>query len=554
MVRTVAVRKMYSPRAIFMIKNTPVTLCLGLLLTVSPAVSQVWNPNLANGRYKNPVIFADYSDPDVVRVGEDFYMTSSSFGFVPALPILHSRDLVNWTIINHAITKFPDSDFDVPQHGNGVWAPALRYHNGEFWIYYGDPDRGIYMVKTRNIRGSWDPPVLVKAGKGLIDPAPLWDDDGRAYLVHAFARSRSGIKHRLHVAPMSPDGTRLLDEGRLVYMDSVKHPTMEGPKFYKRDGYYYIFAPAGGVATGWQTILRSRNVYGPYEDKIVLAQGSTAINGPHQGGYVETPNGEPWFVHFQDRGPYGRIVHLQPVEWKDGWPVMGRDADGDGKGEPVLEFRKPGVGRTYPVAVPQTTDEFNGARLGPQWQWTANPRDAWYSLTASKGALRLRAQKLPAGVANLWTVPNLLLQKFPAPDFQVTTRVAFDGKTPGEKSGLLIMGLDYAYLAVQRTKDGVELVQAHAGNADKGTREEQAKPVLLTNQPVHLRVTIRNPQKHEARGQFSYSLDGKTFRNIGEPFMAREGKWVGATVGLFAVAPEAAGQTGHADFDYFRIQ
>ncbi|HEU0078368.1 MAG TPA: family 43 glycosylhydrolase, partial [Longimicrobiaceae bacterium] len=340
-----------------------------------------WSPHLDGGRYRNPVVFADYSDPDVVRVGDDYYMTASSFGSFPALPILHSRDLVGWTLVNHAIPRFPDPAFDAPQHGNGVWAPSIRHHDGWFWIFYGDPDRGIYMVKTRDVRGAWEPPVLVKAAKGWIDPAPLWDDDGSAYLVHAFARSRSGIKHVLHVARMSPDGTRLLDEGRLVFGDSVRHPTMEGPKLYKRDGWYYVFAPAGGVPTGWQTVLRSRNVYGPYEDRIVLAQGSTPVNGPHQGGWVRTQTGEDWFLHFQDRGAYGRIVHLQPMAWKDGWPVMGVDADGDGTGEPVAEFRRPDVGREYPPAVPQTTDEFAGAHPGLQWQWNANPRPEWYSLS-----------------------------------------------------------------------------------------------------------------------------------------------------------------------------
>src|SRR5688500_2023169 len=279
-----------------MTKPLRIAVLIALAACASPAAGQAWSPDAGDGRYRNPIIFADYSDPDVIRVGGDFYMTSSSFGSLPALPILHSKDLVHWTIINHAIPRFPDAAFDAPQHGNGVWAPSLRYHDGWFWIFYGDPDRGIYRVRTRDIRGAWEPPVLVHAARGWIDPAPLWDDGGNAYLVHAFARSRSGIKHVLHVNRMTPDGTRLLDEGTQVFMDSIAHPTMEGPKFYKRNGWYYIFAPAGGVPTEWQTVLRSRHVYGPYEDRIVLAQGSTAINGPHQGGWVETPGGEDWFI------------------------------------------------------------------------------------------------------------------------------------------------------------------------------------------------------------------------------------------------------------------
>jgi beta-xylosidase len=525
---------------------------IALLAPPAPLAAQAWSPDAGGGRYRNPIVFADYSDPDVVRVGDDFYMTSSSFNAVPALPILHSKDLVHWTLINHAVQRFPDAAFDVPQHGNGVWAPSIRHHDGWFWIFYGDPDRGIYRVRTRDVRGRWEPPVLVKEAKGWIDPAPLWDDDGNAYLVHAFARSRSGIKHVLHVNRMSPDGTRLLDNGTQVFLDSVAHPTMEGPKLYKRNGFYYIFAPAGGVPTGWQTVLRSRNIYGPYEDRIVLAQGSTPINGPHQGGWVETESGEGWFVHFQDREAYGRIVHLQPVAWKDDWPVMGIDADGDGKGEPVAEFRMPNVGRAYPPVVPQTSDEFGAETLGLQWQWAANWGDAWFSLGERPGWLRLRAQAVPDSAVNLWRVPNLLLQMLPAPTFEATTRVSFAGRAPGERAGLVVMGMDYAYLALHRTADGVELVQARAANAHQGGRESEIRIPLRSND-LHLRVTVENTAGHEAWCRFWYSADGRRWEPVGERFKAREGRWIGAKVGLFATAPAGSGATGHADFEFFRI-
>ncbi len=242
----------------------------------------------SNGTYTNPIIDADYSDPDVIRVGDDFYLTASSFNCIPGLPILHSKDLVNWKIIAHALQEQrPLDEFDRPQHGNGVWAPAIRYHNNEFYIFYGDPDFGIYMVKARNAAGPWSKPLLIRKARGWIDPAPFWDDDGNAYLVHAWANSRSGIKSILTINRMSPDGTKLLDEGKMVFDGRVHHPTIEGPKLYKRNGYYYIFAPAGGVATGWQTVLRSKNIYGPYEDRIVMDRGTTLINGPHQGGWVE---------------------------------------------------------------------------------------------------------------------------------------------------------------------------------------------------------------------------------------------------------------------------
>ncbi|HRV56343.1 MAG TPA: glycoside hydrolase 43 family protein, partial [Mangrovimonas sp.] len=278
-----------------------IILCLIELSVTWAQTSQVWVADQGDGTYKNPVLYADYSDPDVVRVGDDFYMTASSFTAVPGLPILHSKDLVNWELINHAVQEIvPIPVFNVPQHGNGIWAPSIRYHHDEFYIYWGDPDFGIYMVKTKNPYGDWEKPVLVMEGKGLIDPCPFWDEDGKAYLVHAYAGSRASVKSILVINKMNPEGTKVLDKGKVVFDGHDAHPTVEGPKFYKRSGYYYIFAPAGGVATGWQLVLRSKNIYGPYEEKVVLEQGSTNINGPHQGAWLDSPNGEDWFVHFQD--------------------------------------------------------------------------------------------------------------------------------------------------------------------------------------------------------------------------------------------------------------
>lgn len=287
--------------------------------------SQVWISDQGNGVYKNPVLYADYSDPDVIRTGDDFYMTASSFNCVPGLPVLHSKDLVNWKIINYALSDLymegvePAGFFDKVQHGKGVWAPCIRYHKGEYMVYWGDPDFGIYVVKTKDILGRWDKPVLVLPGKGRIDPSPLFDDDGKVYLTHAWAGSRAGFNSVMTVCEMNEDGTKVIGEESLIFdgNDGVNH-TVEGGKFYKKDGYYYLLAPTGGVAMGWQIALRSKNIYGPYEVKRVLDRGNTSINGPHQGGLVETQTGESWFIHFQDKGPYGRIIHLQPVTWKDG--------------------------------------------------------------------------------------------------------------------------------------------------------------------------------------------------------------------------------------------
>jgi beta-xylosidase len=260
---------------------------------VQPYVSNVWVSDLGNGNYKNPVLYADYSDPDVCRAGDDYYMTASNFNCIPGLQILHSKDLVNWTLIGAAIPKLiPEDVFEKPQHGNGVWAPSIRYHDGEFYIYYGDPDYGIYMTKTRNPAGEWEPLTLVKAGKGWIDACPFWDEDGQACLVHAFAGSRAGIKSVLAITRLTPDGKQAVGASKIIYDGHDIDETIEGPKLYKRKGYYYILAPAGGVATGWQVALRSKSLFGPYERKMVMAQGNTPINGPHQGAWVDTTTGE----------------------------------------------------------------------------------------------------------------------------------------------------------------------------------------------------------------------------------------------------------------------
>lgn len=515
-------------------------------------LSKVWVADQGDGTYKNPILYADYSDPDVCRVGDDYYMTSSSFNAVPGLQILHSKDLVNWKLIGYALDKnIPSEHFASPQHGNGVWAPSIRHHNGEFYIYWGDPDFGIYMVKTKNPAGPWEPPVLVMEGKGLIDSCPLWDEDGNAYLVHAYAGSRAGIKSVLAVNKMNPEGTKVLDEGVIVFDGHENHPTVEGPKFYKRNGYYYIFAPAGGVATGWQLVLRSKDIYGPYEEKIVMDQGNTSINGPHQGGWVDTQTGEDWFIHFQDVEAYGRIVHLQPVKWVNDWPVIGEDKDKDGKGQPVMSYKKPNVGKSYPVATPAESDEFSTNQLGLQWQWHANPKATWAFPMASTGKLRLYTDQVPENFKNYWDVPNLLLQKFPAETFTVTTKLSFtpNEKLQNERTGLIVMGEDYAYISLVSKKDGLYLAYTTVDDAHKGTPEKEQLLGKLKGSEVYFRVAVDKG----AKCQFSYSEDGKNFKPAGNTFTAVPGRWIGAKVGIFATRQDKINDAGYADYDWFRI-
>ena len=525
--------------------------------------SEVWVSDEGNGMYRNPVLHADYSDPDVCVVGEDYFLTASSFNCTPGLPILHSKDLVNWKIVNYALKKVePVEYYNEARHGKGVWAPSIRFHEGMYYIYWGDPDFGIFMVKTRDPYGEWDKPVLVKAGKGMIDPCPLWDDDGRVYLAHAWAGSRAKFNSVLTVCELNKEGTKVISDPVLVFdgNDGVNH-TIEGAKFYKRNGFYYLFAPAGGVVSGWQLVMRSKNVYGPYEPRIVMAQGKTDINGPHQGGWVDTPAGESWFLHFQDKGAYGRVLHLNPMKWVNDWPVIGVDRDGDGCGDPVSRYRKPKTDKTYPIETPVESDEFDTRKLGLQWEWHANYQDV-FGFTTNMGYVRIYGHELSPHFKNFWEVPNLLMQKFPAEEFTATAKLKVSAKDDGQLSGLIVMGWDYSWIGVEKQGEKFLLKQAICKDAEQGNLEQVSTLAVLEpskkfeaglfpnfERKIYIRVRVGK----EAYCRFSYSLDGKKFTEAGTLFKARQGKWIGAKVGMFSVTPHGK-ERGWVDVDWFHVE
>ncbi|MBR1688692.1 MAG: glycoside hydrolase 43 family protein [Prevotella sp.] len=525
--------------------------------TVAPYRSAVWSPDNGDGTYTNPVINADYSDPDVCvgESGEDYYLTASSFQCIPGLPVLHSKDLVNWEIVSYALRELKPTDvFNQPAHGKGVWAPSIRYHNGEYYIYWGDPDYGVYMVKTKDPAGEWEKPVCVIAGQGMIDTTPLWDDDGRCYLVNGWANSRAQFASVLTVRELSADGTRAIGQPVIVFDgNGTENRTCEGPKFYKRDGWYWIMCPAGGVPTGFQLAMRSRSPYGPYESKVVLAQGKTRINGPHQGGWVHTKYGEDWFLHFQDKECYGRVVHLQPVDWSSGWPIMGNN------GEPVTRYRKPRSSSNV-IVNPVESDEFEAFSLGKQWQWHAN-YDQTFGMPTAFGTYRVYTHKLSQDFVNFWEVPNLLLQKTPADRFVVTTKLRLTAKAESQQGGLIMMGLDYSALIVKRVGSSFQLLQVSCKSADRGNRQEETLIATLAptaedtidykpgiHEDICLRMSVNN-----GKVKFAYSQDGRSFRSCGEVFTMREGKWIGAKFGFVAVEPAGKSDRGWIDADWIRI-
>ena len=519
--------------------------------------SEVWSPDNGDGTYTNPVINADYSDPDVCvgASGDDYYMTASSFQCIPGLPILHSRDLVNWEIVNYALSELePKEVFDKPNHGAGVWAPSIRYHNGEYYIYWGDPDYGVMMVKAKDPAGQWSKPLCVIPGQGLIDTTPLWDDDGRCYLVNGWANSRSKFASVLCVRELNAEGTAPIGLPVIVFDgNGTENRTCEGPKFYKRDGYYWILCPAGGVPTGFQLAMRSKSPYGPYEHKVVLQQGKTNINGPHQGGWVHTKYGEDWFLHFQDKEAYGRVCHLNPVDWSTGWPVMGK------KGEPVTTHKKPQSPSTT-IVNPVESDEFSAPRLGLQWQWHANYQQT-FGMPTAFGTMRIYTHKLSKEWKNFWEVPNLLLQKTPADEFTATTKLRLTSKADGQMGGLIMMGLDYSALLLKRVGDEFQLLQATCQAADKGKPQRETLIVTLKptakdainyrpgiHEDIYLRLKVKDSKLH-----FSYSLNGKKYTDCGEEFKMREGKWIGAKFGFIAVETDEKADRGWVEADWIRI-
>lgn len=481
--------------------------------------------DLGDGTFANPVLNADYSDPDVIRVGNKYYMTCSEFHYMGML-ILESDDMVNWHIISRVYDSIDLPGYsDMTKYASGTWAPALRYHDGKFWIFVCTPDEGLFMTTASNPTGPWEPLHLVKGIEKWEDPCPFWDDDGTAYL----GRSRHGagpiILHR-----MSPDGRELLDDGVEVY----RGPVAEGTKIFKRDGYYYMSIPEGGVSKGWQTVLRSKNIYGPYESRRVLERGSTEINGPHQGALVDTPDGEWWFYHFQSAGPRGRVLHLQPVVWRDGFPEIGTDYDGNGVGEPMKVCRKPSTGVSGKPYTPQSSDEFSGMRPGIQWQFNHNPDSAYISV--SDGWLNITPMKSP----RLRTARNQLVQKIMGYRSSASTKVDFSRLPDGGRCGIVSIGKRHIGAGVENLGGKRSLYMEIDSIVERHDLPENCDT-------VYLRLDIDT----EANvNQYHVSIDGEHFMPLGSPFETEAHDWKGNHIGLYCYTTGAT--DGKASFDYFR--
>jgi beta-xylosidase len=522
---------------------------LAMVLAAIGSVDAAAPSGTAAPTFANPVLFADYSDPDVIRSGRDYYLVASSFHLSPGLPVLRSRDLVHWTIVGHVVSRLlfaPQYDLPGPfkmtdakpmptegaRYGGGPWAPSLRKHAGRFYVYWPTPDEGVFMATARRPEGPWSAPVKVIDQPGLEDPCPFWDDDGTAWLIHGKVGAGPLVLHR-----MSPDGTRVLDAGVIVAQDRARLPVLEGPKLYKRHGWYYIFAPIGGVGAGPQAVGRARDIRGPYEWRDVMAPGGPlALKGPHQGGWVETPSGQGWFLHFNAAGAYGRIVYLEPVRWRDDWPVIGEAAPGETTGRPVAGGAYPDTGSPPTHDRLQDSDEFSSPKLGVQWEWIHNPDDRAWSLRERPGFLRLRAGR----AEHLVTARNTLTQVLQGPLPSYTARIDISALADGQRAGLTLFGAQPSWIGVVRDHDRT---RATLGSAGVET------PLAAVQGPwIEFRAAVHS----DRTVSYSYSIDdGASFVPAGAPIpLPSYAWWKGARPGFFTFNTQAA--AGRIDIDWFR--
>jgi beta-xylosidase len=494
-----------------------------------------------DGTYANPILPGDFSDPDVIRVGIDYYLITSTFQYSPGMAIMGSKDLVNWRYIGHCIPDLtqigPELNWNrMNRYNRGVYAGALRWHDGKFWVFTTTMDEGVFMTTATNPAGLWGPLVKLSGGagwndKGWDDPCPLWDDDGQAYLVI----SKPGDKWWTHLFKMSADG-RSIDPASDSVVDDYRGS--EGNKIYKINGLYYVFHnQIDGPNNRTGVFMRAKTLRGPWEKKLFLyGDGPKHEREPNQGGLVQTPGGSWWFITQQGQGGCfdGRPSSLLPVKWEDGWPVVDKPTE---KSTMVWRHRKPVDG--FPVAFPQSSDEFSSSELGPQWEWNFQPRADRWSLTERPGFLRLKAFP-PTQKGNFFKAGNTLTQRVIGYEGgEVTAKIDPSGMADGQVAGLVLFWKEYAILgAVQR--GGVRRVELNVNGvlADG--------PVLP---PDGSALWLRAEISDQAACTFVYSLDGRSFTPIGGSFPLGWNNYRGSRVGLCCYNDDA--EAGVLDVDWF---
>ena len=511
-----------------------------------------------DGTYRNPILNADYPDVDIEQLGDTYYMIASSMHYAPGMALLESKDLVNWTLIGHVFEKLtwhPDYNWDKMKGAAfGVWAGDLAHHDGQWFCYFIDARHGLYVSSAPDIRGPWSEAHCMLERSHWTDPAAYWDEEEhQAYLVCNYGKDAEDADregNQVRVFKMSWDGLSLEDEGRPVYYGQGA----EAAKIYEFNSEYYLFLAEWINQDRKQLVLRGPSLYGPFERRIVMEAGNGVERSACQGALVQAPDGSWWYSHqlvqertkLRDggmggstRSSYeGRPQHLIPVRWEDGWPVLGVDANGTGIGNTVLHHAKPAQG--FPIAAPQTDDDFDSPRLGPQWQWHHNPRDTHWSLTDRPDWLRLKAG-VPVGDGGFWNAANTISQRLMGKGKGVAAaKVDLGGVQPGQRAGFCHHSCQYVLLGVRVDADGTRhLEMDHDGARTEGP--------AITQDVVYFRTLIDGD---EAR--FEYGFDGTLWTSIGEPFALVFGRWKGDRLGFYCWNDER--EAGHLDIDWFRYE
>lgn len=512
-------------------KKIIVQLLVFCSLFLSGIRAQTYTGDNGDGTYTNPIIPADFPDPDVIRVGDTYYMVTTTMYIFPGVTILKSKDLVNWEYCSNALPRFdfnPAYNLDGGnRYGHGQWATSIKYHNGKFYLLFITLNEGGFMLTSDKVEGSWH---ITHLPKGFYDPGLFFDDDGKVYVAQGYGKiSITEVNDSLEA--IGPDS--------LVFTGDIKGG-LEGTHVYKIDGYYYLYCTYGGV-NGLQVALRSKNIYGPYEEKLLLQDTIPGVTfGVHQGALIKTEQGEWWTMLFVDSGPFGRFPSLQPVEWKDGWPMIGKDKHG------VVTYRKPNIPTSYKPTYFPMSDEFSQSNLGMQWGWNHNPdRDKW-SLSERKGYLRLKTAKIvdsfPKAVNTLTQRPFAKKNQF-LPT-AATIKLDVSKMKPGDVAGLAVFQEPYANIAVHyHNKKSKFIVMTH--------EDRSIDSVALNANIVYLRTLASNKTKNAS---FEYSLNNKSFKPLGDTLKMAFSLYyfTGNKFCIFNYATQSLG--GFVDVDWFRIQ
>lgn len=498
------------------------------------------------GVMRNPMLWADVPDPDVIRVGDDYYMVSTTMHLMPGCPVMHSKDLVNWETIGYVFDTLNDTPrYDLLEgtvYGKGQWATSIRYRDGIYYVLFSPNDQPYrsYIYKATNPAGPWE---LITRTDHFHDASLLLDDDGRAFVFY------NGGEIRLR--ELNPDLSGVKEGGIdkvVIFPDSDETGLHEGSRVVKHDGKYYAFViswPGGKPRR--QLCYRADNIEGPYEKMVVLESQFGGFPYVGQGCIVDGKDGEWWGVIFQDRGGVGRVLTLNPVTWKDGWPMLG-DKDGKVPAEIEMNISPDIKGRVA------ESDDFNGSK-SIYWQWNHNPVDSAWSLTERPGYLRLKTARV---VQNIFEAPNTVSQRMEGPKSEAVVKLDVSGMLPGDRSGLAAFNGDSGLVYVDCTENGKYIVMAESSvrlaepdHKVDSTFDKEVARVSLTDDTVYLKIdTDFNPGLDIAR--FYWSLDGKAWKQIGGDFkMIFDYRrfFMGTRFAIFNYATSQLG--GYVDIDSF---